>query len=223
MNIVLLGPPGAGKGTQSKRLAERLGVPHISTGDLLRKNVTDNTELGREAKSYMDKGLLVPDELVTRMLTGRFEQEDVKGGFILDGYPRNTAQAETLDGILSGPGLDIGMAIYLDTSEEVIVQRLSGRLVCTKCGANYHATNMPPRKTMVCDACSSPLYQRADDKEETIRRRLEVYNKESAPVIDYYSARGILSRLEADGEALAVLDKIIDLVRKNDDPVKVKK
>ncbi len=223
MNIVLLGPPGAGKGTQSKRLAERLGVPHISTGDLLRKNVTEGTGLGREAKSYMDKGLLVPDELVTRMLTGRFEQKDVRSGFILDGYPRNTAQAKTLDGILSAPGLDIDMAVYLDTSEEVIVQRLSGRLVCSQCGANYHSTNMPPKKEMVCDACSAALYQRADDKEETIRRRLEVYNSESAPVIDYYSAKGILKRLAADGEAMAVLDKIIDLVRKADDPVKVKK
>jgi len=223
MNIVLLGPPGAGKGTQAKRLGERLGVPHISTGDLLRKNVIDGTELGREAKSYMDKGLLVPDDLVTRMLTKRFEEKDVRAGFILDGYPRNTAQAVNLDGILSCPGLSIDMAVYLDTREEVIVQRLSGRLVCSKCGANYHATNMPPEKAMICDSCSAPLYQRADDKEETIRRRLEVYNKESAPVIDYYAGKGILSRLAADGEALAVLDEIIDLVKKNNDPLKVEK
>jgi len=206
MKIVLLGPPGAGKGTQAKEMAKRLNLAHISTGDLLRQNVSKGTELGKQAQDFMNKGALVPDELVSKMLLERIAQPDVKSGFILDGFPRTMKQAETLG--------DIDIAVYLDSSEKVIIQRLSGRLVCSKCGVNFHITNMPPKVNMVCDSCQGKLYQRNDDKEETIRKRLEVYIKESSPVIKYYESKGKLIRVNADGDAGVVLEEIIRLVKK---------
>ncbi|MCU0652012.1 MAG: adenylate kinase [Candidatus Omnitrophica bacterium] len=213
MKIVLLGPPGAGKGTQAKELAKRLKLAHISTGDLLRQNVSKDTALGKEAQGYMNKGALVPDELVSKMLIERITRADVKDGFILDGFPRTIAQAETLDAMLRDNKMMIDLAVYLDSTEKVIIQRLSGRLVCSKCGANFHITNMPPKINMVCDGCGSSLYQRSDDKEETIRRRLDVYKKESAPVIQYYEAKGKLERINADLDAGVVLDEIIRLAK----------
>lgn len=222
MNIVLLGPPGAGKGTQAKVLAQRLGVNHISTGDLLRQNVAKNTELGKEALGYMNKGALVPDTLVTSMLEKRFDEPDIKNGFILDGFPRTIVQAESLDTMLTKRKIAIDYAIYLDTSEKVIVQRLSGRLVCKKCSANFHITNMPPKKEMICDHCQGELYQRSDDKVETIKNRLDVYNKESAPVINYYAKQNKLSRVPADGEASLVLDEIIRMLKGQNDSLKVR-
>lgn len=221
MKIILLGPPGAGKGTQARVLAKRLNLEHISTGDLLRQNVSSGTELGKEAQGYMNKGTLVPDELVTKMLSARFDQPDVKKGFILDGFPRTIKQAESLDSMLKGKNSDIDIAVYLDTSINVIIQRLCGRLVCSKCGFNFHATNMPPKVDMVCDNCSGKLYQRNDDEEETIKKRLEVYNKESAPVIKYYDSKQKLVRVLADGEASKVLEEIISLVKKQNDSLKV--
>ena len=184
--IVLLGPPGAGKGTQAKILAERLKISHISTGDLLRDNVKSGTDLGKEAKDYMERGLLVPDELVARMLMQRFDQPDIRKGFILDGYPRNISQAKTLQEILNKRKLELDFVIYLDASVSVIIQRLSGRLVCSNCGANFHITNMPPEVAGKCDKCSGTLFQRSDDKEETIRKRLEVYRTEASSLIQYY-------------------------------------
>ncbi|MDD5246805.1 MAG: adenylate kinase [Candidatus Omnitrophica bacterium] len=213
MRIILLGPPGAGKGTQSKSLAKRLELAHISTGDLLRGNVSAGTELGKQAKAYMEKGALVPDELVTGMLRERFNQDDIKNGFILDGYPRTIKQAESLDRLLEEKAIKIDKVFYLDTGEKVIIQRLSGRLVCSKCQANFHKTNMPPKKEMVCDYCGGSLYQRSDDKEETIRKRLEVYRQESAPLIKYYESKGKLESVLADGEASIVLDEIVRLVK----------
>jgi len=221
MNIILLGPPGAGKGTQAKTLAKRLEVAHISTGDILRQNVANGTELGKQAKDFMNKGLLVPDELVTKMVGSRLEEPDTKKGFILDGYPRNLKQAESLDKLLKEKNIKIDYVIDLVTKEEIIIQRLSGRLACTGCNANYHVTNMPPKKVMLCDNCGSKLYQRADDKEETIRKRLEVYALESAPLIEYYQAKKSLERVSADEEASVVLDKIIRLVGKRDDSLKI--
>lgn len=221
MKIILLGPPGAGKGTQARVLAKRLNLAHISTGDLLRQNVSSGTELGKEAQGYMNKGALVPDELVTKMLSARFDQPDVKKGFILDGFPRTIKQAESLDSMLKSKNSDIDMAVYLDTSINVIIQRLCGRLVCSKCGFNFHAVNMPPKVDMACDNCSGKLYQRNDDKEETIKKRLEVYNKESAPVIKYYDSKQKLVRVLADGEASKVLEEIISLVKKQNDSLKV--
>jgi len=208
-----MGPPGAGKGTQAKVLAKKLGLAHISTGDILRQNVASGTELGRQAKDFMNKGLLVPDDLVTRMVDGRLDEPDTKNGFILDGYPRNISQAESLEGIFGKKGISIDYVIDLDTSEAVIIQRLSGRLACKGCNANYHVKNMPPKKAMVCDNCGSALYQRQDDKEETIKKRLDVYRRESAPLIEYYRAKNKLQRIPADEEAGIVLDKIISLVQ----------
>jgi len=214
MNIVLLGPPGAGKGTQAKVLAKKLNVPHISTGDLLRQNVAAGSELGAKAKDYMNKGLLVPDALVTQMLGERFKQAELKTGFILDGYPRNLNQAKELDVLLAGLSMRIDKAIDLVSSEAVIIQRLSGRLVCRTCGSLFHKTNMPPKKEGVCDACGGELYQRTDDKEETIRNRLVVYREEVAALLKYYKEKGLLVSVNADGEASLVLDKIIELLRK---------
>ncbi len=221
MNIVLLGPPGAGKGTQAKKLAEKINLPHIATGDLLRQNVAAGTALGKEAKNYMDKGALVPDTLVSQMLSERFKQPDVKRGFILDGYPRNLAQAQTLDAILKEKGIPLDMVMYLDTSESVIIQRLSGRLVCKGCGANFHVKNMPPRKEMVCDFCGGELYQRSDDNETTIKTRLAVYQKEAGDLINYYAAKGKLERISADADAETVLTKMIKLVERHNDSLKI--
>jgi len=213
MRIILLGPPGAGKGTQSKQLAIKLGLLHISTGDLLRQNVAGGTSLGAQAKEYMEKGGLVPDELVTKMLIQRIDKPDTKQGFILDGYPRTINQAQTLDDVLKQRNIQIDLVIYLDTSEPVIIQRLSGRLVCKSCGMNYHRTNMPPKKDMVCDKCGGALYQRVDDNEETIKNRIAVYNKEVSFLIAYYQAKDKLVKVSADGEAGVVLDKIIELAK----------
>lgn len=221
MRVILLGPPGAGKGTQAKKMAERLRLVHVSTGDILRQNVSSNMDLGKEARSYMEKGVLVPDELVTRMLSERINQPDIKKGFILDGYPRNLNQAEALDEILKQKNMSIDLVIYLDTSDPVIMQRLTGRLVCKTCGANFHIKNMPPKKQGICDYCAGKLYQRSDDKEETIKARLEVYQKESAPLIQYYQKKEKLSRVLADEEADIVLEKMIRLAQHYHDTNKV--
>jgi adenylate kinase len=219
MYLVLLGPPGAGKGTQSKKLSVAVGLPHIATGDLLRENVKAQTPLGLQAKDYMDRGLLVPDELVASMLKERFSEPDVKKGFILDGYPRNFNQAKTLDEILKPRGLDIDMVMYLETSDAVIIQRLGGRLVCSSCGLNFHIRNMPPKIAGICDSCGGKLYQRSDDNEETIKKRIEVYKKEVSSLIDYYEKKGLLHRISADEDAGIVLDKMLDLTgRLNDSP-----
>jgi len=213
MRIILLGPPGAGKGTQARVLAERLGLAHISTGDLLRQNVTSGTDLGKEAKGHMDEGALVPDELVNKMLGRRFDAPDIKNGFILDGYPRNLNQAKELDQILKEKSSGIDLVIYLNTSEAVIVQRLTGRRVCKSCGANFHIKNMPPKAEGICDNCSSALYQRNDDNVETIKTRLQVYDNVSAPLISYYTQAGKLKRLNADGGAGPVLEKMVRLIK----------
>ena len=213
MQLVLLGPPGAGKGTQAKRLAQRLALPHISTGDILRQNVKDATDLGKQAKGIMEKGLLVPDGLMAKMLDERFNNPDIKKGFILDGYPRTLSQAGTLDEILSRKKISVDLVVYLDTSDEVIIKRLTGRLVCSKCGANFHVANMPPRVKGVCDSCQGALYQRSDDNEGTVRKRLEVYKNEVASLIEYYKQAKKLHSLNADLDAQLVLDQIIELSR----------
>jgi adenylate kinase len=221
MRVILLGPPGAGKGTQAKALAQELNLPHISTGDILRQNVKEDTALGRQAKEFMLKGGLVPDELVTQMLMQRLNQPDTQAGFILDGYPRNLNQAEMLDKMLKEKNAAIDMVIYLDTSDPVIIQRLSGRLVCENCGVNFHIKNMPPKVKGICDYCGGKLYQRPDDKEETIKKRLQVYEDEVASLIKYYEAGKILKRLSSDEEAKIVLAKMIQLIEKYNDSLKV--
>lgn len=221
MKIVLLGPPGAGKGTQAKEMAKRLNLAHVSTGDLLRQNVAAGTNLGKDAQAFMNKGALVPDELVTKMLLERIGRPDVKNGFILDGFPRTINQAEALDKALGTDNTGIDFAVYLDSSEKIIIQRLSGRLVCGKCQANFHITNMPPKKAGICDNCQGSLYQRSDDKEETIRKRLEVYKNESAPLVRYYETKQKLLRVNADLDAGIVLDEIIRRLTGKNDSLKV--
>lgn len=216
-----MGPPGAGKGTQAKVLAKRLNLLHISTGDLLRQNASKGSELGKHAKSYMEKGLLVPDDLVTRMLQQRIAEADAKGGFILDGYPRNINQARALDEMLKQKNINIDSVFYLDTSEPVIIQRLKQRLVCSACGANFHTSNMPPKKEGICDNCGGRLYQRTDDKEETVRKRLEVYRKEVSSLLEYYEQRKKMRRVIADEEAGIVLNKILGLIEAGDDSPEV--
>jgi len=213
MRIILLGPQGAGKGTQAIKLSQRLKIPHISTGDLLRQNVAKQTELGKQAKGYMNKGVLVPDELVAKMLMQRIDQSDTLDGFILDGYPRNLKQAETLEGMLKERNISINLVIDLDSSESIIIQRLTGRLVCKSCGMNFHIKNMPPKAPNICDSCKGELYQRDDDKEETVRKRLEVYRKETSSLISYYKATGKLHRLSADGDPDIVLQQIVALAK----------
>jgi len=214
MRVILLGPPGAGKGTQSKRLAQEMNLLHVSAGDLLRENVAIGTEVGQQAKGYMDKGALVPDELVIKMIAGRIIQDDANKGFILDGFPRTIKQAESLDKLLQERSLKIDFAIYLDTSEGIIIQRLSGRLVCSKCQANFHNKNMPPKQEMICDHCGGSLYQRSDDNAQTIKKRLDVYKDDSSPLIRYYEAKGILKRIDADRDAEPVLEEIVLLLKK---------
>jgi adenylate kinase len=212
MNIVLLGPPGAGKGTQAKILAQKLALPHLSTGDLLRNNVAGKTKLGLEARAYMEKGALVPDKLVSDMLKDRLLKPDMQRGFILDGYPRNLAQAKTLEDVLRGAGRGIDLVMYLDAGEPVIIQRLGGRLVCKICGANFHVKNMPPKKAGLCDNCGGELFQRPDDNAQTIKERLKVYQQESAPLISYYQENGLLKTVSSDGEPEVVLEEMLGLV-----------
>lgn len=221
MRIILLGPPGAGKGTQAKSLSKQLALSHISTGDILREEVKNKTVLGLEAKAYMDKGELVPDRLVINMLGAKLLAQDAKKGFILDGFPRNLSQAEALDQILTKAGIDIDTVFYLDASEAVIIQRLSGRRVCTKCGAIFHLQNMPPKIDGVCDKCGSGLYQRSDDHVETIKNRLQVYLKETAALIDYYKKQNKLHYINADREAECVINDIIKIAKTPYDKNKV--
>ncbi|MCM8780274.1 MAG: adenylate kinase [Candidatus Omnitrophica bacterium] len=221
MRIILLGPPGAGKGTQAKTLSKELALPHISTGDILRQEVKNNTPLGLEARAYMDKGALVPDSLVISMLKARIAAADAKEGFILDGFPRNLSQAKALDEMLAKENMAIDRVFYLDASEAVIIQRLSGRRICAKCGAIFHIQNMPPKIAGICDKCKGELYQRSDDREETIRHRLEVYLQETASLIDYYKKQKRLSSVNADRQAEDVISDILKAAKSSYDKNKV--
>ena len=196
MKIVMLGAPGAGKGTQAKMIAEEYGIPHISTGDIFRANVKNGTELGMEAKKYMDQGLLVPDELTVKILLDRVAKEDCAGGYVLDGFPRTIPQAEVLDGALSKLGEGIDYAIDVDVPDENIIKRMSGRRACLKCGATYHVEHIPPKKEGICDDCGSELVLRDDDKAETVSNRLKIYHDQTQPLIDYYTRKGILKTVD---------------------------
>ncbi len=192
MRIVLLGAPGAGKGTQAVLLAEKLNVPHISTGDIFRSNIANGTELGRKAKEYIDKGELVPDEVTVDIVKDRLENPDCKKGFILDGFPRTISQAERLDEILEGMGTALDYVINIEVDDEYIIKRLTGRRVCPGCGASYHITNNPPARPGICDKCGMEIIQRKDDNEETILNRLKTYHIQTEPLIDYYRKQGKL-------------------------------
>lgn len=196
MKIIMLGAPGAGKGTQAKMIADKYGVPHISTGDIFRANIKNGTELGMEAKKYMDQGLLVPDELTVRILFDRVAQDDCKNGYVLDGFPRTIPQAEVLDSELTKLGDHIDYAINVDVPDENIVKRMSGRRACLTCGATYHIEHVPPKKEGICDVCGSELVLRDDDKPETVKNRLNVYHEQTQPLIDFYTEKGVLKTVD---------------------------
>lgn len=198
MNVVLLGPPGAGKGTQAKVLCERFGFLHVSTGDMLREAVKNGKEIGKEAKSYMQRGELVPDRIVTAIVTERISRAGRDAGFLLDGFPRNEAQANELDDALGRIGKKPDMVLYLKTSPRVSIERLSGRRVCLNCSANFHVRNMPPKEEGICDYCGGRLVHRDDDREGTVKKRLAVYKEETKALIDYYKKKGILKEVSGD-------------------------
>ena len=197
MKIIMLGAPGAGKGTQAKMLAAKYGIPHISTGDIFRMNIKNNTELGQKAKGYMDAGQLVPDELVVDLVVDRIKAQDCMKGFILDGFPRTIPQAEALDYALNNQNEKIDYAINVDVPDENIIKRMSGRRACVGCGATYHLVYNPTKQEGVCDSCGEKLILRDDDKPETVKKRLDVYHEQTQPLIDYYEAKGAL--LTVDG------------------------
>ncbi len=196
MKIIMLGAPGAGKGTQAKQIAAKYSIPHISTGDIFRANIKNGTELGKKAKEYMDQGLLVPDELTCDLVMDRIAKDDAKNGFVLDGFPRTIPQAEALDAALTKIGQSMDYAIDVDVPDENIIGRMSGRRACLGCGATYHIVSIPPKKEGICDSCGKELVLRDDDKPETVKKRLDVYHDQTQPLIDYYSKQGILKSVD---------------------------
>lgn len=212
MKIIMLGAPGAGKGTQAKLIAEKYGVPHISTGDIFRANIKNGTELGKEAKEYMDKGLLVPDELTVRLLLDRVAQDDCKNGYVLDGFPRTIPQAEVLDKELTKLGDSVDFAVDVDVPDENIIRRMSGRRACLNCGATYHIVNIPPQKEGICDVCGSELVLRDDDQPETVKNRLKVYHEQTQPLIEYYTGKGVLRTVDGTFPMEEVFDAIVKIL-----------
>lgn len=212
MKIILLGPPGAGKGTQAKSISREYNIPHISTGDIFRKNISEKTPLGVEAKGYMDSGKLVPDELTINLVKDRLTKEDCKNGFMLDGFPRTVMQAEALDAFLKERNIDIDAALLIDAPKDLIIERMTGRRVCSKCGETYHIMNIPPKVEDVCDVCGSALIQRKDDNLETVIERLEVYDKQTQPLVEYYRRRGKLMSVDGAKELHEVFEDIRDLL-----------
>ena len=212
MRIILLGPPGAGKGTQAKMLKERFGIPQVSTGDILRKAAQDDTELGRQAKILMDAGKLVRDDTVIGVIRGRIAQEDCRNGFVLDGFPRTIVQAEKLLDTLEDMDLSIDAVVDFVVDSQALTNRLTGRRTCSDCGAMYHETSRPPKVRGVCDACGASLYQREDDKEETIKKRLEIYQSETAQLKEFYQKQGNLKTIQGGGSAEEVFSRVCSMV-----------
>ena len=208
MKMILVGPPGAGKGTQAKRITERLNIPQISTGDMFRAAVKDGTEMGLKAKEYMDKGALIPDEVVIGVVKERVEKPDCIGGFILDGFPRTLDQARALDSLLKDMGEGIDHVVVIDVPDDDLVRRLSGRRTCRNCGYMYHEEFNPPKKPGICDKCGGELYQRDDDKEETIRNRLKTYHAQTEPIINFYSKKGLVRKIDGTGSMKEVEEAI---------------
>ncbi|MCR5320730.1 MAG: adenylate kinase [Lachnospiraceae bacterium] len=212
MKIIMLGAPGAGKGTQAKMIAEQYKIPHISTGDIFRANIKNNTELGQEAKSYMDKGQLVPDELTVKILLDRVAQDDCANGYVLDGFPRTIPQAEVLEQELNKLNDKIDYAINVEVPDENIVKRMSGRRACLNCGATYHIEHIPPKQEGICDKCGEKLVLRDDDKEETVKNRLNVYHEQTQPLIDFYTARGVLKTVDGTVDMKEVFNAITSIL-----------
>jgi adenylate kinase len=213
MNIVLLGPPGSGKGTQAKMIADKYNVKHVSTGDILRENVRNGTALGVEAKKYMDAGQLVPDTVLIGIIKDRLAQPDMKNGWMLDGYPRTIPQAEAMEKILPSLGQKLDVVLNIDVPDQELVGRLSGRRMC-KCGASYHIQFNKPKVEGVCDACGQPLYHRDDDKAEAIMKRLDAYHKQTQPLIDYYSQKGLTANINGTGDIKAIFEEITKVLDK---------
>ena len=212
MKIIMLGAPGAGKGTQAKMIAEKYQIPHVSTGDIFRANIKNGTELGKEAKKYMDQGQLVPDELTVKILLDRVAQADCANGYVLDGFPRTIPQAEVLDAALTKLGDKIDYAINVDVPDENIVRRMSGRRACLSCGATYHIEHIPPKKEGICDVCGQPLVLRDDDKPETVLNRLKVYHDQTQPLIDFYTAKGVLKSVDGTAPMKDVFAAIVSIL-----------
>lgn len=213
MKIVLLGPPGAGKGSVAALIKDKFALLHISTGDILREEIRKESPLAKEIKSYIERGALVPDEVVTKMVDQKLTK-DLKPsqGFMLDGYPRNQAQAEELDAILKKTNSSLDLVLNLEATLPLVLERISGRRICKKCGAVYHLINKPPKSDGVCDGCSGPLYQRSDDNEETIRKRMAVYNLSTAPILDYYRKQNKLVSSDADRETKVLFQEFANLI-----------
>lgn len=212
MKIIMLGAPGAGKGTQAKLIADKYHIPHISTGDIFRANIKEGTALGMKAKSFMDAGALVPDELVIDLVVDRLTWEDAKNGYVLDGFPRTIPQAEALTKALAARGEKIDAAIDVDVPDENIINRMGGRRACVSCGATYHIVNIPPKVEGKCDNCGADLILRDDDKPETVKNRLEVYHEQTQPLIDYYKAEGVLREVDGTVDMNDVFESIVQIL-----------
>ena len=212
MKIIMLGAPGAGKGTQAKMIAAKYNIPHISTGDIFRANIKNGTELGAKAKEYMDKGLLVPDELVVDLVIDRFKEPDCKNGYVLDGFPRTIPQAEALDKALTAIGESVDYAINVEVPDENIINRMGGRRACVGCGATYHIVYSPTKVESKCDTCGGDLIIRDDDKPETVKNRLSVYHEQTQPLIDYYTNKGIIAEVDGTVDMNDVFDAIVKIL-----------
>jgi adenylate kinase len=213
MRVILLGPPGAGKGTQAAVIVNEFGIPHISTGDIFRYNIKQGTELGKEAKAYMDQGKLVPDELVVAIVEDRLKKEDCQKGFLLDGFPRTVVQAAALDQVLGNMNVSLNKVINIEVDKDKLIQRAVGRRICRDCGATYHIDFNPSAKGTLCHKCGGELYQRNDDNEETVVKRIEVYLNETSPLIEYYHEKGILKVVEGDQDIEKVSSTIVKILR----------
>lgn len=212
MKIIMLGAPGAGKGTQAKKIADHYQIPHISTGDIFRANIKNGTELGKKAQTYMDQGLLVPDELVVELVADRIVAEDCANGFVLDGFPRTIPQAESLDAALAKMGQTMDFAIDVDVPDENIVNRMAGRRACLNCGATYHLISIPTKVEGICDRCGSEIVLREDDKPETVQKRLSVYHEQTQPLIEYYQKQNILKSVDGTQAIDVIFDTIVQIL-----------